>query len=404
MSAPEPIAGGVCAVPGFTASAAAAGIKHAGSDRLDCALFHTTPAANIAGVFTTNRVRAASVQWTHGVCVRGTARAVFFNSGNANAATGAQGIEDVQAIAEQVSLGLDIPITEVAVGQTGVIGVPVPMDRLQRGLAACLEGLGPDDEAAARAMMTTDTVPKRAACRVQLSHGPVTVGGVAKGSGMIQPNMATMLCLVATDATAELPVLQAMVRAAADDSFHCIAVDNDLSTNDTLLLLANGAAAQAPVLSDTEDYARLLAGVRHVCVDLAQQIVRDGEGATKFVEIEVEGAASDEDARRAARAIALSQLCKTAFFGEDPNWGRFISAAGYSGAVFEPRDLSLWLGGLQLMEAGLPLDYAEADAQAAMRDTDLHLRLALGDGPGRATFWTSDLSYDYVRINAEYRT
>jgi glutamate N-acetyltransferase/amino-acid N-acetyltransferase len=252
--------------------------------------------------------------------------------------------------------------------------------------------------------MTTDTVPKELAFECSIRGGSVRLGAMAKGSGMIAPNMATMLAFITTDAAIAKEHLQPLLRTCVEQSFNRICVDNDMSTNDMVLCLANGRADAPPVVPGTPDYEMFAGMLRQACLELAHALVRDGEGASKFVTIAVEGAASDADALRAARAIAQSQLCKTAFAGEDPNWGRIGCAAGYSGAEFDPSQMDIWIGEVQVLADGLPAAYREEDAAAHMRQRDVSLRVRLGAGPGRCTFWTSDLSHEYVTINADYRT
>ncbi len=395
---------GVCAPKGFRTAAAAAGIKKPDPDRLDCALIVSEAPATVAGVFTTNVVHAAPVRYCREVCSGGVARAVMVNSGNANACTGEQGYADTLKTAEIVANLLDIPPEQVCVSSTGVIGVPMPMDRLEQGIKQCAAGLsdasGPD---AARAIMTTDTVPKYCSVELPLTQGTVRIGAMAKGAGMIAPNMATMLAFITTDAAIEAPLLQHMLREAVARSFNCICVDNDMSTNDTVLCLANGLSTIS-VAPDSPDCARFAAALEDVCVSLAQALVRDGEGATKFVAITVTGAANDADARTIAAAIAKSQLCKTAFYGQDANWGRIAAAAGYSGVVFDPTRLDLYIQGVHVLAAGQPTAYSEAEVQESMKQPDIAVTLELHDGTGAATFWTSDLSQEYVEINADYRT
>jgi glutamate N-acetyltransferase/amino-acid N-acetyltransferase len=399
------IEGGVTAPKGFRAAGVVAQIKNLQSTKKDCALIASDVPAAVAGVFTTNRVKAAPVQWCQGVCVRGIARAVFANSGNANACTGATGIGDAQATAERVALGLNIPVTEVCVLSTGVIGVPLPMDRIERGvdlaIAALSETGSPDS---ARAIMTTDTVPKEMAVEVALGGGVVRIGAIAKGAGMIAPNMATMLCVITTDAAIDAAALTALLKECAEVSFNRICVDNDMSTNDTLLCLANGRSGAGALDPATPDYLAFAGALKEVCIALARALVRDGEGASKFIEVEVEGAPSDADARAIARSIAMSQLCKTAFFGEDPNWGRIACAAGYAGVPFDASELSIWIEGLAVVRAGLPTPFEEAEAAALMKHPEINVRVSVGGGPGTCTYWTSDLSHDYVSINADYRT
>jgi len=401
----NPIDGGVAAPQGFRAAGVSAKIKNLKSTKKDCALVLSDAPAAIAGVFTTNLVKAAPVLWTRDVCARGRARAVFANSGNANACTGDRGLADARATAAHAAAALGVAPEEIAVLSTGVIGVPLPMDRILQGVDACIAALSSNGGAdAAQAIVTTDTVPKSMAVEMNIGGRAVRVGAMAKGAGMISPKMATMLCVISTDAPIAFQPLQLALMDAVDQSFNRICVDNDMSTNDTVLCLANGLAGDDPIVPGSPDFAVFAEALREMCTALAQALVRDGEGATKFVAITVEGAASDADAERIARAVAASQLCKTAFFGQDPNWGRIACAAGYSGAAFDPARLCLWIGSVQVLDNGLPATYEEAAAAACMRERDIAIRIRVGDGPGRCRFWTSDLSHDYVRINADYRT
>ncbi|MBI2422624.1 MAG: bifunctional glutamate N-acetyltransferase/amino-acid acetyltransferase ArgJ [Candidatus Hydrogenedentes bacterium] len=399
------IEGGVCAPQGFQASGVNAKIKNLKITKKDCALVYSEAPATAAGAFTTNVVKAPPVAWTEGVAIRGACRAVFINSGNANACTGSRGLSDVQAIAEKLSGELGISITEVGVLSTGVIGVPLPMDRISDGLHGCVAALSPGGNAdAAHAIMTTDTVPKEYAVEVALSSGPVRLGAMAKGSGMIAPNLATMIVVMTTDARIEAEVIQQLLRECVGVSFNCICVDNDMSTSDAVVVMANGLAGNTPLLPGTADYEAFAAAFRALCVEVAQALVRDGEGATKFVEIRVNGARTDEDAKTIARSIAHSQLCKTAFFGEDANWGRIACAAGYSGVRFPQERLCISLGDLEVVHEGLPTGFDEAAASTIMKAKDIFIDVSIGDGAGSAVFWTSDLSHDYVSINADYRT
>ena len=288
---------------------------------------------------------------------------------------------------------------------TGVIGVPLPMNRIQKGIDTALEALNAAGHGdAARAIMTTDTVPKEMAIEIPLSTGPVRIGSMVKGSGMIAPNMATMIGIVTTDAAMAPDHLRTLLKECVDRSFNCMCIDNDMSTSDALLCFANGQAMDGTLTPGTEDYERFAEALDQLCVAQAQALVRDGEGATKFVEIVVAGAENDNDAKTVARSIAHSQLCKTAFFGEDANWGRIACAAGYSGVTFFPERLSIYLGDLEVVHEGLPTLFDEEIASKIMGQRDLVVRVSLGDGPGGATFWTSDLSHEYVSINADYRT
>ncbi|HOZ47358.1 MAG TPA: bifunctional glutamate N-acetyltransferase/amino-acid acetyltransferase ArgJ [Candidatus Hydrogenedentes bacterium] len=395
------VEGGVTAPKSFRAAGVAAGIKP-GSTKLDCALVASDVPATVAGAFTTNRFKSPPAQWSNDVCAGGRARAVFINSGNANACTGEPGHKDAQTTAGWVAQGLGITAQEVCVASTGVIGVPLPMDRVHCGVRQCLDVLAADGSAqAARAIMTTDTVPKEVALEIELSGGTVRLGAIAKGSGMIAPNMATMICVITTDAAVEAGNLSAWLRNAVEVSFNRICVDNDMSTSDTVLCLANGASGVELVGPDADRFQESLTAL---CQEVAQRLVRDGEGATKFVTIEVAGAPDAADAKRIARAIAHSQLCKTAFFGQDPNWGRFACAAGYAGVPFDPASFNLWLDDVQLVKGGGVAQYREEDAAARMRKPEFLVRVSVGNGPGEAVYWTSDLSHDYVSINADYRS
>ena len=398
------IEGGLCAPQGFRAAGVAAAVKD-GSTKNDCALVVTDTTASAAGTFTTNLFKAPPVQLSEAVCRRGQARAVFVNSGNANACTGERGLADARTTAERIADGLDVAADQVCVLSTGVIGVPLPMDRIANGVDGCLDALSPAGRHdAALAIMTTDTVPKEMAVLVALSGGVVRIGAIAKGSGMIAPNMATMISLITTDAAVTPEILSDLLRDAVRVSFNCMCIDNDMSTSDAVIVLANGASGVPEVSAGSADAATFGAALAAVCIQMAQALVRDGEGASKFVTIDVAGAADDDAARTIARAVAVSQLCKTAFAGEDPNWGRIACAAGYAGVDYDPARLCVWLDGVRVMAAGTAADFEEDDAAAVMQQPDFTIRMRVGDGPGRCTFWTSDLSHEYVTINADYRT
>ncbi len=398
------VEGGVTAPRGFKASGVAAGIKKSGTKK-DCALVVSDTLASVAGMFTKNIMKAPPVLWNAAVCNTGKARGVFINSGNANAATGEQGIADVCTTADQVAVGLKASPQEICICSTGVIGVPLPMDRIASGVKGCLKGLStkgsPD---AAAAIMTTDTVPKEKAVEVVLSNGTIRIGTIAKGSGMIAPNMATMICVLTTEATVAPETLQAVLREAVEASFNCICVDNDMSTSDTVLCFANGLAGLPELKPGSEDYRLFSSALGDLCKRMARELVLDGEGVTKFVEVAVSGTATNDQAKTIARAIACSQLCKTAWFGEDPNWGRIACAVGYAGVDFEPRELSLWYDDLQVVAEGGPAVYREEDAAAILKQREFRIRARVGNGRGTAVFWTSDLSDQYVRINADYRS
>lgn len=402
----KPADGGVTAAGGFRAGAAAADIKGNGSGRLDvCVLAADYPVA-AAGVFTTNRVQAAPVVLSRQRVAGGYLRAIAVNAGNANACTGDEGMAAAETAAAAVAERLDCSPAQVAVASTGVIGVQLPLDRLLAGLDAAVAGLSADGgAAAAQAIMTTDTRPKEAAVTVELAPGWVaTVGGMAKGAGMIEPNMATMLGFITTDAPVGPQALQQALAAAADDTFNMVTVDGDTSTNDSLFLLASGAIGGPQLQPGTRPWDRFVTALHTVCEELAKAIARDGEGATKLIEVRVEGAASKDDARRAAKAIARSPLVKTAVYGADANWGRILCAAGYSGADFDPAAASLWLGPILVAERGQGVAFDEAAAQQYLSGADVQMRLRLGDGPGAATAWGCDLTHEYVNINGSYRT
>jgi glutamate N-acetyltransferase/amino-acid N-acetyltransferase len=390
---------------GFRFAGVAAGIKKTGAADF-AAIISETPCST-AATFTRNAFPAAPVLYDRDLVKSNPAgvRGVVINSGCANACTGDEGLADAALMARLAEDALRQPPRTLAVMSTGVIGPRLPMDRVRAGAELAAAALSPEaaDEAS-RAIMTTDTRPKVALREA----GPARLWGMCKGAGMIHPNMATMLAVIVTDAAIAPAALDAALRAAVDSSFNCISVDGDMSTNDTVLALANGAAG--PV-----DGAVFAAALTALCQDLAQQIVRDGEGATKFITIGVSGAASASDARVAAKAIANSPLVKTAFYGGDANWGRILAAVGYSGAAVDPGKAQLWIAAgtgdasssadrLQLVAQGRPLVYSEERATAIFAGSEIAVSVALGSGEGSATVWTCDLSHAYVDINGHYRT
>jgi glutamate N-acetyltransferase/amino-acid N-acetyltransferase len=396
--------GGVCAPQGFTASGVAAAIKLSSKKR-DCALIASDRIAEVAGMFTQNILKSPPVIWNQSVCLREAARAVFLNSGNANAATGKRGMDDVRTTAQQVGKKLGIEPDQVCILSTGVIGVPLPMDRIQKGIEGCAGSLSREGSLlAAEAIMTTDRTPKQMSIEITIGGRPVRIGAIAKGAGMISPNMATLLCILTTDAAFAPEVLHSLLFDAVDQSFNRIGIDNDMSTSDTVLILANGASGAPAIGARSKERDVFGEALTQLCKDLAHWIIKDGEGVTKLVEIFVRGAQSDDDAKTVARSIGNSMLCKTAFFGQDPNWGRVACAAGYAGVEFDPAELDIWLGNVQVCKGGLGAGHAEADAADVMRQPEFTITVNLGDGPGDAIFWTSDLSHDYVSINADYRT
>ncbi|MCU0493065.1 MAG: bifunctional glutamate N-acetyltransferase/amino-acid acetyltransferase ArgJ [Chloroflexaceae bacterium] len=399
--------GHVTSPAGWRAATAACAIKKPGRD--DLALLLSDRPCAAAALFTTNTVKAAPVLYDMVLMQRnpGGLRAVVINSGNANACTGSDGDAAALAMVQAVEERLGLEASTCFVMSTGTIGVPMPVAKVTQGIAEAAERLSPaHGPALARAIMTTDTRPKACAVRVELPSGGVChIGGMAKGAGMIHPNMATMLAVVTTDAALPSDTLDAALRHVADRSFHSISIDGDTSTNDTLLVLANGAAGLPPITDmQSPDGQAFLQGLLAVCQRLAQEIVRDGEGATRFVTITVRGATSDADAHLAAMTVAKSPLVKTALFGADPNWGRVLCAMGYSGATLDPNRVVLHFGGLKVLENGLPLDFDEKAAHNLLNVPEVQIEADLGLGDGAATVWTCDFSYDYVKINAEYRT
>jgi glutamate N-acetyltransferase / amino-acid N-acetyltransferase len=401
MSARQ-VEGGVTAPQGFRAAGVAAGIKAKG---LDLALVVSEPRASAAAVFTTNRAKAAPVlvSQRHLAESGGQAAALVVNSGCANACTGSDGLLHAEAMAASTAAAIGCAAANVLVASTGVIGVKLPMDRVAGGIRQAAAALATSGGAnAARAIMTTDPFPKEASVEIMSTAGSFRVGGMAKGSGMIEPNMATMLGFITTDAAVPSSLLQRALKAAADSTFNAISVDGECSTNDTVFVLANGASG---VTLHERDYALLVEALRLVCEPLAVGIVRGGEGATKLVTVRVTGATSDADARRAARAIANSPLVKTAIHGGDPNWGRLVAVAGRSGSDFVLEGAAVRIGPVELFSGGMPHDDLAPQAAEYLKGTDLTVAVDMGTGgSGTSQMWTCDLSAEYVRINAEYRT
>ena len=391
--------GGVAAAAGFTVAGVACGVRGAGGRDLGL-LFSELP-CEAAAVFTCNVLKGAPLVVTREV-VEGGVRAVVANSGIANAATGQQGIEDARAMQEVAAEALGIGAGEVAVASTGVIGERLPMERISAGIRAAAGGLG--GAGFAESIMTTDTREKEAVARVEVKGSTVTVGGTAKGSGMIHPNMGTMLAFLTTDAAVEKECLEETLRRAVDRSFNRVTVDGDTSPSDMALLLANGAAGNEPLTLESEDYPDFAGAVEGVARDLAKEVARDGEGATRLVEVVVESAKSEERAAALARSIVGSNLVKVAVFGEDANWGRVITAMGYSGVAFDPEGVELWFGPVKVFSGGEPVPHEEAEANATLAGDEVRITARMGEGDASATAWGCDLSYEYVRINGSYRT
>jgi glutamate N-acetyltransferase/amino-acid N-acetyltransferase len=393
-------------VKGFLAATARAQIKK-GADREDLGLIVSTTPATAAGVFTQNRVKAASILVNQERIASGQGRAILVNSGNANACTGEQGLRDTRFLTRKISDSLDLPENQVLMASTGVIGQPLPVKRLSRALPLLVQGLNERNlPAVAQAIMTTDTFPKIACREVPLGKNRCRLVGIAKGAGMIQPHLATMLGFVLTDAAVAPSLLNELLREGADRSFNSITVDGDTSTNDLLLILANGLAGN-PKLEDRKSAGAkaFKKALDQLLLDLARMIVRDGEGATKEVTLIIKGARTVEEARTLGFTVANSPLVKTALFGEDANWGRILAALGRSGVSFDPARVDLFFGPVPLVKQGLGLGpEQEIPASRVLKKKALTITVDLHQGRAKATVYTCDLSLDYVRINADYRT
>lgn len=396
---------GVTYPEGFVAAGARCGLKTEGSD---LALLVSDSAATVAGVFTTNRVQASCVHYSRRVVKNGTARALLVNAGNANACNGEQGDADNRTLAEWVSRHLNIAPDSVLTASTGIIGHLLPMEQLRRGIAVAVEKLDRDaetDDTVARAIMTTDTRPKFCAVAADSDQwvAPIRLGGMCKGAGMIAPNMATMLAFVTTDARLPAPLLQEALTRAIGQSFNCVTVDGDTSTNDMCLLLASGMGG-GEISRHGAAFEDFVEALTRLCITLAKEIARDGEGATKLVEIIVRGAPTETGAHRIAKTVAESPLVKTALFGNDPNWGRLLMAAGRAGVPFDPNSLEVRLGEHTVFSAGTGLAFDRDAAHAYLTNSEVQIVFDLNTGEETATVWTCDYSYDYIKINAEYHT
>ena len=398
------VKGGITAVPGIRAAGISAGIKK--THVPDLALIVSEAPAVIAGVLTRNKIVAAPVVLSRSRLRAGMARAIVANSGNANACTGRKGMDDARETSTLVAKLLGCPAQQVFIGSTGVIGKPLPMERIRAAipkLVAKLSRQGGTD--CARAIMTTDTKIKMTAATDRIGGRQITLGGIAKGSGMIHPDMATMLCYLATDARISKAMLQRGLSTAAEESFNRIPLDGDTSTNDMVLCLANGVAGNRPFAAGSPDAGRFQNLLNAVCLDLAKMIARDGEGETKFVELRVTAARSQADAIRVANTIATSSLVKTAWFGEDSNWGRIMAAIGRANVAVVEKRIAISYGNVPVVRGGISLGpAAEEQANHVLKKREFTLTVSLGQGRAAATVWTSDLSLDYVKINASYRS
>ena len=393
------------AIAGVSLQAARARIKYAGRDDLLLVTLHR--GTSVAGVFTRSATASAPVQWSKKVAASGKARAILINSGNANTFTGVQGVADVRSTAAMAGRSVGCRESDVLIASTGVIGEPLPVDRVQRALAGMESGRRSASWIrAARAIGTTDTYPKGAARQVRIGDTVVSLCGIAKGSGMIAPDMATMLAFVFTDARLPTPVLRTLLKEGIRTSFNCITVDSDTSTSDTVLLAATGRALNGIPQSATAPELKAFRGaLKELLTDLAIQVVRDGEGASKFITVDVSGAASNAEARKAALAIANSPLVKTAIAGEDANWGRIIMAVGKSGARLFQKRLAISIGGITITHAGERVgSYDERKVTKHLKGTEISIAVDLGVGRSMSRVWTCDLTHDYIRINADYRT
>ncbi len=403
MAHQQILQGTITSPRGFTAGAVFADIKAWVKKPFDLAILYSEKPCAAAGTFTLNKIKAAPVLWCQDRVARGRAQAIVVNSGCANACTSGRGLADAGQMASLAAQKSGISSEDVLVASTGVIGTYLPMDKIKRGVEQI--SLSPDGgHDFAQAIMTTDTVPKEIAVEFEVGGKTVTIGGVAKGAGMIHPNMATMLCFLTTDAAVKPDFLQNSLRRAVELSFNMISIDGDTSTNDSVLLLANGLAGNDGLADGIEGAADFQAALEYVCIYLAKCIARDGEGSTKLIEVTVSGAYSTEDARIAARTVVSSSLVKTAVYGGDPNWGRVVAAVGRSGAQVEESKIDLYLDELCLMHEGRPAEFEKAEAKALMNFEEITFRLNLNLGNGEATAWGCDFTEEYIALNGDYTT
>jgi glutamate N-acetyltransferase/amino-acid N-acetyltransferase len=394
--------GSITSPQGFVAGAVYAGIKTYGEDKLDVGIVASTRPAACAAMFTRNKVRAAAVMVSDMHVRRGTARAIIVNAGISNVATGPAGIRDATEMSELAANKVDIDMRDVIVGSTGIIGHPLPMEKIRAAVANIeLRASGGHDFA--RAIMTTDTHPKEIAVRFRANRQQYTLAGCAKGSGMIHPDMATMFCFLTTDAPVEQRFLRAVLHDAVEDSLNMISVDGDTSTSDTTAIIANGAAGGPAIDGASPAAPAFEAALRHVCTALARMLARDGEGAEKLIEVRVEGARSEIDARAAARTVTASPLVKAAVHGNDPNWGRVLMAVGRSGARINVDRAAVWLGDVRVFD-GTPVKFDARAASRYLRSEEVLIRIDLGAGDDTATAWGCDLTPEYVHINSDYTT
>lgn len=404
------IIGGVTAAQGFKASCTAAGIKY--KDRKDMAMIYSEVPCKAAGTYTTNIVKAAPVKWDKEMVDHSPfIQAIVVNAGIANACTGQEGYSYCQETAKEAAECLSIPESSVLVASTGVIGMQLPMDRIRAGIKVMTPDLSPTIESgmnAATAIMTTDTVKKEVAVQIELGGKIVTIGGMCKGSGMIHPDMCTMLSFITTDAAISKELLVEALRADIKDTYNMISVDGDTSTNDTVLLLSNGLAGNKEITEKNEDYHTFLAALHFINETLAKKIAGDGEGCTALFEVNIVGAESKEQAVTLSKSVITSSLTKAAIFGHDANWGRILCAMGYSGAQFDPEKVDLYFesaaGKLKIIENGVALPYSEEEAKKILSEPEVTATADIKMGEAKATAWGCDLTFDYVKINADYRS
>lgn len=394
---------GVTFPQGFKAAGVKAGIKKSGN--LDVAVIYTEKEASVAGVFTQNAVASAPVRASQKVVAKGKAHAITANAGCANACTGQQGEDDAAAMQSITAVALGCDSMEVVVASTGIIGVNLPMDKMEAGIKQAAGELSAEgSELAGKAIITTDTYSKSCATEIELGGKKVRFGAIAKGSGMIQPNMATMLCFITTDAAIDQKLLQKALSEITEVSFNMISIDGDMSTNDMVIVMANGAAGNEEIKAEGADYELFKSTLKELCQGLAQRIAADGEGATKFLTVHVTGVKNFADGKTIAMSVAKSPLVKTAFFGEDPNWGRVICAVGYAGVEMVPEKTVVKFGGIPVYAYGVGAEHDEEALKQVMSQKDIVIDIDMGLGEAEATVWTCDFSYEYVKINGEYHT
>jgi glutamate N-acetyltransferase/amino-acid N-acetyltransferase len=403
------VKGGITSPKGFHATGNHIGIK---DNKKDLAIVYSEVPAIASGVFTKNIVKAAPVLWDQSLIQnQNQIQAIVINSGNANACTGEIGIEHTRLMAAELASYMELHEDQVLVASTGVIGVPLPIDIITVGIKNTYKKLGissDDASLAAEAIMTTDTLPKEISVEFSIDGKKIRIGGMAKGSGMIHPNMATMLAFITTDINISRDLMDKAFKESVDESYNMISVDGDTSTNDSVIILANGMSENKKIKEVNDEYLIFKQALHQVNTHLAKEIVKDGEGASKFITVHVKGATSKSEAKILCKSIITSNLVKTAFFGEDANWGRIVAAMGYSGAKFDPSKVSIKLfngtHSIELMQEGTPLQFDEILAKNILKKNEITVQAILKEGKGEAIAWGCDLSYDYVRINGSYRT